>query len=70
MSLAAAEREMFANGMTVSQYRDGFHPVRIELRPSNLFFRPAESVFGPIPTNPGRTIATTIISVFVNILKR
>ena len=34
MHFAAAIRELSANGTTESQYRDGFRPARVELRPS------------------------------------
>ena len=63
MSIAAAEPEMSANGTAESQYRDGIHPVRIDLRP-------AEPISGPIPANPGSTIAPDAISVLVNIHKQ
>jgi len=70
MLFATAKRELSANGTAASQYRDGFCPVRIDLQPSNSFFRPAEPIFGPIPTNPGTPIALAAISELVNIRKR
>ncbi|MDE0167655.1 MAG: hypothetical protein OXL36_21345 [Bryobacterales bacterium] len=70
MSIAAAEPELSANGTAASQYRDGYRPARIELRPSDRSSRPVEPIFGPIPTNPGSTIAPAEISELVNIRKR
>ncbi len=63
MLFAAAMPGLSANGTAGSQYRDGFRPVSIDLRP-------AEPISGPISTNPGSTIAPAAISVFVNIRKR
>ena len=63
MLFATAKRELFANGTVASQYRDGVHFLRIDLRP-------AEPILGPISTNPDSTISTAAISVLVNIRKR
>ena len=63
MLFAAAKRELSANGTAASQYRDCFHSVRIELRP-------AEPISGPIPYNPGSTIAAAAMWVFEKIHKQ